>query len=133
MNRRDLQKKLSIVTGELLRETGHIAFVDVFMKLGYLSQADYEAWRNKRIPFLEKAIKTNLGKINFIMKTVTKNSRNGKLRESITNYHSWGKGNKKSQLRFSKTGDRNIEMAYATHFLMPQQSQGKKTGAEPAS
>jgi len=132
MNRRDLAKKVNAVTGELLREKGHIAFVDVFMKLGYLNQDDYEAWRNKRIPFLEKAIRTNLSKINFIMKTVTKNSRNGKLRESFTAYHSWGKG-KKSQLRFSKTGEKNIERAYATHSLMPSKPHEKKTGAEPAS
>lgn len=132
MNRRDLEKRVNAITGELIREKGHIAFVDVFMKLGYLNQADYEAWRNKRIPFLERVIRTNLGRINFIMKTVTKNSRNGKLRESFTAYHSWGKSTK-SQLRFSKTGEKNIERAYATHFLVLPKPTEKKTGAEPAS
>jgi len=70
MNRRDLQKKVNVVTGELLREKGHIAFVNVLVKLGYLGQNDHEAWRMRRIPFLEKAIRIDLGKINFIMKTV---------------------------------------------------------------
>ena len=116
MNRKDLHKKLSILTSELLHEKGYISFVDVFIKLGYLDVKDYELWRMKKIPYLEKAIKINLGKINFIMKTVQKNSLNGKLKSSWTGYKSWGKG-KKIFLRFSKSGEENIEKWYATHFV----------------
>lgn len=123
MNRRDLQKKLGPVTEELLREKGYIAFVDVFMKLGYLDPKDYEAWRMKRVPYLEKVIKVNLGKINFIMKTVRRNCRNGNLKESWTGYKSWGKG-QKVWLRFSRSGEEAIEQTYATHFFKPD-SAGK--------
>ena len=116
MNRKELHKKLSTVTTELTREKGYISFVDVFMKLGYLDTKDYELWRMKKIPYLEKVIKVNLGKINFIMKSVPKNSLNGKLKPSWTGYKSWGKGNK-IFLRFSKSGEENIERLYATHFV----------------
>ena len=92
MNRNDLQRKLSTVTRALLDEKGCIAFVDVFMALGYLSQKDYGAWRMKRVPYLEKVINANLSKISFIMKTVRRNSRDGGLRESWTGHSSWGKG-----------------------------------------
>ncbi|MCK5801953.1 MAG: hypothetical protein KAI66_03935 [Lentisphaeria bacterium] len=119
MNRQDLEKKVNAITGELLREKGYIAFVDVFIKLGYLDQKGHTAWRGRKVPFLEKILTVNLGKINFIMKTVTRNSRRGQLRESLTNYQSWGKG-KKVPLRFSKSGNGVIEKAYATHFLRPQ-------------
>ncbi len=74
MNRKELHKKLGTVTSELLREKGYISFVDVFIKLGYLDVKDYELWRMKKIPYLEKVIKANLSKINFIMKAVQKNS-----------------------------------------------------------
>jgi hypothetical protein len=57
LNRKQLQSKLSIVTSELLKEKGYISFVDVFMKLGYLNTKDYENWRMKRVPYLERAIK----------------------------------------------------------------------------
>ena len=116
LNRKQLQSKLSTVTSELLKEKGYISFVDVFMKLGYLDPKDYENWRMKRIPFLERVIKINLGQINFIMKTVRRNCTNGNLNPSWTGYKSWGKGNK-INLRFSKTGEPNIEKAYATHFV----------------
>ena len=119
MNRSDLQKKLSPVITELLNEKGHIVFNDVFVKLGYLDPEDYERWRLKQVPYLEKVIKLNLGTISFIMKTVRKNCINGKLRESWTGYCSWGKG-RKINLRFSKSGKEYIEKAYATHFLFPK-------------
>jgi hypothetical protein len=115
-NRKQLQTNLSTVTSELLKEKGYISFVDVFMKLGYLDPKEYEDWRMKRVPYLERVIKINPGKINFIMKTVRRNSLNGNLSPSWTGYKSWGKG-KKIELRFSRTGDPNIEKTYATHFV----------------
>jgi hypothetical protein len=116
MNRKELNKKLSTITAELIREKGYICFVDIFIKLGYLDFKDYELWRTKKIPYLEKVIKVNLMKINFIMRFVQKNSINGKLEQSRTEYKSWGKG-KKDYLRFSKSGEENIEKLYATHFV----------------
>ena len=116
MNRKELEKKLSPLTSKLLKEKGYIAPVDVFIGLGYLTVKDFEEWRMKRVPYLERCIKVNLGKISFIMKTLRNNCKQGNLRESYTSYKSWGKG-KKVTLRFSKTGDGNIEKAYCTHYL----------------
>jgi hypothetical protein len=65
-----------------LKEKGYISFVDVFMKLGYLDPKEHENWRMKRAPYLERVIKVNLGKINFIMKTVRRNCLNGNLNPS---------------------------------------------------
>lgn len=124
MNRKQLHKKIGEVTSALLKEKGCISFVDVFIKLGYLDPKDYENWRMKRIPYLEKVIKVNLGKINFIMKTVRSNSINENFSPSWTGYKSWGKG-KKVWLRFSKTGEENIGKNYATHFIKPKKSKNK--------
>ena len=104
------------MTSELLREKGYISFVDVFMKLGYLDPTDYEDWRRRRVSDLERVIKVNLSKINFIMRTVRKNCVNRGLKPSWTGYKSWGKG-KKTWLRFSKSGHETIEETYATHFI----------------
>ena len=116
MNRQQLSSRISTVTSELLQEKGYISFVDVFMELGYLDPKDFENWRFRRVPCLERVIKVNLSKINFIMKTVRRTSLNGNLKPSWTGYTSWGKG-RKIPLRFSKSGDDNIERAYATHFV----------------
>ena len=116
MNRRDLEKKLSPITSGLLREKGYISLVDVFIGLGYLTKEDVESWRMKRIPYLEKSVKVGLSKITFINKTVRENCRKGGLRESYTAYKSWGKG-AKIDLQFSKSGAKNIEALYSTHWL----------------
>jgi len=96
----------------LLNEKGYICFVDVFMRLGYLSKSDYENWRFKRVSPLERVLHVNLARIHFIMKTVRRNSFNGHLQPSMTVYKSWGK-DKKTLLQFSKSGDPTIETAYA--------------------
>ena len=114
-----LETRLSTMTSALLGEKGYISFVDVFLRLGYLSPSDYENWRFKRLPYLERAITRNRGHINQVMKTVRRNSLNGHLKPSMTVYKSWGKG-KKTLLQFSKSGDPSIEAAYATHFVRPQ-------------
>ena len=119
--RQDLERALSPITSELLREKGYLCFVDSFMRLGYLSQADYEDWRLKRIPYLERVLTLNLPTINFVMKTVRRTSLNGHLKPSMTVYKSWGKS-KKVLLQFSKSGDPTIETAYATHFVRPKPS-----------
>jgi hypothetical protein len=119
-NRRDLERALSPITSELLREKGYLSFVDIFMWLGCLSKTDYENWRMKRVPYLERVLRLNLSTINFVMKTVRRNSLNGHLKPSLTVYKSWGKG-KKVLLQFSKSGDPPLETAYATHFVRTQQ------------
>lgn len=82
----------------------------------------------RQIPYLEKGIKTNLGKISFIGKTVRNNCLKGKLKESFASYKSWGKGAKVT-LRFCKSGNQNIEKAYATHYCKRKtvDSQGAPT------
>ena len=125
MNRQQLSSKISTVTSELLREKGYISFVDVFMKLGYLDPKDYESWRFKRVPYLEGVIKVNLSEINFVVKTVLRDSLNGNLKPSWTGYKSWGKG-RKIPLRFSKSGDDNIERAYATHFVSSEKRKAEQ-------
>jgi hypothetical protein len=118
LSRRDLIKKLNEASSELLREKGYISFVDVLMKIGKLAQEDYEGWRFRRIPYLEKVITVNLAKMNHLLRTLHANAKRGGLKASRTAYMSWGKG-PKTRLQFSKTGDPNIEAAYATHFLRP--------------
>ncbi|WP_185234740.1 hypothetical protein [Teredinibacter franksiae] len=116
LSRSDLEKKLNLITGELIQEKGYICYVDVFQKLGYLDKTDYEAWRMRKIPYLEKSIKINFGKINFILKQVEASSNMGKLKASFTAYKSWGKGSK-IDLRFTKSGSLNLERVFSTHFV----------------
>jgi len=116
MNRHEIQAKLRGVTSALLREKGFIGPVDLFIRLGGFDPKDHEAWRHGRVPNLEAVIQGSLGRINFIMDTLRRNSLKGGLKPSWTAYRSWGKNGGKA-LRFSKSGAPHLELTYATHFV----------------
>lgn len=121
LNRLELAEQASAAATTLFREKGYISIIDVLMAMGKVSKQDYEEWRFGRVPYLEKVIGMNLAKINVVMRTIQRNSERGGLKPSKTVYRLWGKGPKKL-LRFSKSGDPNIEAAYSTSFVKANKS-----------
>ena len=119
MSREKLAQRALAVTGACLETKGYIAITDVLIAAGLLSREDYERWRSRQVPYLERVIRGSLPSINHVARTVAANCQRGGLRPSWTAYMSWGKG-QRVPLRFSRTGDPNIERAYATHWLRPQ-------------
>lgn len=119
LNRKELEKRMNAAASQLLQEKGYVAFLDVLMRMGKLSKEDYEGWRFRRVQYLEKVVTINLSKLNDLLRTFRRNSRNKGLRPSKTVYKSWGK-RPKTALRFSKSGAPNVEDAYSTHFVKPK-------------
>lgn len=99
--------------------------VDVFVYLEQLSKEDLESWRLGRVPYLEKVIRCNLSKASRILRLLRLHAHDLNLRPSQTAYVKWGKG-ARTPLRFSKTGDPNIEEAYSRHFLAPTLTSKKR-------
>ncbi len=120
LNRMDLVKQMNEASSQMLHEKGYISFVEILLRMGTLPKEEYEAWRFGRLPCLEQAVTVNLAKINYLLRAFHRNARKGGLRASKTAYASWGKSPKRP-LRFSKSGDPNIEEAYSTHFLRPKE------------
>jgi len=65
LNRRELIKKMNEISSEVLREKGYISFIDILIRMGKLTKDDYEAWRVRRVPYLERAVTLNLSMLNF--------------------------------------------------------------------
>jgi hypothetical protein len=132
VNRAELVTSLNRATSELLREKGFVSLVDVLMRMGRLTKEDYESWRMKRIPYLERAIRLNLSQLSHLLRTLRQIAVKGKLKPSKAAYVSWGKGPQKP-LRFSKSGHPRIEEAYATHFVNRDRGPKDKTSDLSAS
>ncbi len=131
MNNTETIKKTKQAISEVLNKQGYVSMVDVLQHMGKLTKTDYENWRYKRIPYLEKAISTNLGKISLILKTYAKTCTNDYgLKPSTTGYNKWGKGGK-LKLVFSKTMNPHVEKQYATHYVFKALVQKKKETHEP--
>ena len=119
LNRNDLIKQMNEASGELLREKGYVCFVDILLRIGKLTKENHEAWLYRKVPYLERVIQVNLMKVNYMLRMFGQNARKGGLLPSTTVYVSRGKG-PRTPLRFSKSGDSNIEEAYSTHYLKPR-------------
>jgi hypothetical protein len=102
----------------LLREKGFVAPLELFIRMDLLSPESVEDWRRGRIPYLERVVRCNLGKASRILRILRMHAHDLDLKPSLTVYKRWTKGSR-PLLRFSKTGDHNIEDAYARHFVSP--------------
>ncbi|MDA3904821.1 MAG: hypothetical protein PF484_01980 [Bacteroidales bacterium] len=116
MNNIELEKKIKSLVHSLRYEKGLVSAVDVLLRLDYLSMKNYEDWRFGRVDYLEKVCNANLSKLTLINKTIRKIAKELKLKPSLTVYNKYGKG-VKHKLKFSKSGNKNIEDMYATHYI----------------
>lgn len=119
MKNKEIGLKVKQIATELIYEKGYLSPVEVLLKLDYLSISDYEAWRFGNISYLEKACMVNLNKLSLINREIKKVAAVLKLENSWTAYKKFGKG-AKPILQFSKSGDKKIEEAYATHYVDKQ-------------
>ncbi len=131
MNNKELEKKVKKIASSLIYEKGYVCAVDMLIKLDYLTKNDYENWRFGKIEYLERACKINLSKLSIVNRTIKKIADDLKLEKSLTGYNQYGKGIKR-RLIFSKSGDKNIENAYATHYLYKKRINELKTDKAPA-
>jgi hypothetical protein len=107
------------VVEDLLREKGFVAPVELFIRMNLLSPESAEDWRRGQISYLERVIRCNLSKASRILRILRMHAHDLDLKPSLTVYKRWAKGSRPLR-RFSKTGDHNIEEAYARHFVSPR-------------
>jgi len=127
MNKNDqqLQVKVHSAMYTLIKEKGIASPAEVFITIGALSTEDYERWRFGKVDYLERVCKINLRKLSFVNHEIRAYARKHDLKPSWTFYKRWGTNRKSNpgntvKLRFSKSGDENIENQYATHYVGQQ-------------
>jgi len=97
---------------------------DILIEIGNLSKKNYEAWRKGQVPYLERVFEGSLSKANRILRIIGFHTYDLNMVPRQTEYQQWGNG-KNRILRFSKSGDPNLEKAYSRHYIW-NQSQEKK-------
>ena len=100
----------------VLRQKGYVSVLDVLVEMKRLTPAHLEDWRFGRVPYLERVIEGNLSKLSLIGREVRNVAQAQGLTPSVTFHRRWGKGPKRA-LRFSKSGDPSVELAYATQWV----------------
>jgi hypothetical protein len=97
--------RMERVVAEQLAKGNVVAPVGVLVGMGLLRPEHLADWRRGRVAYL-RMLRFHAHDLN--------------LKPSLTVYKRRGKG-PRQQLRFSKTGDPNLEAAYATHLIRPGQ------------
>ena len=116
MNRRELELAALAAADRGLKARGYIALDEVFREMGKLDAKQWDEWRRGKVPYLERVIRLNLSQINAVCRAVHASARRGNLKPSWTAYVRWGKGSR-PPLRFTKSGDPNLERAWATRYV----------------
>ncbi|WLE95651.1 MAG: hypothetical protein QTN59_13300 [Candidatus Electrothrix communis] len=110
--------------GNILAQSDVISPSEILIEMGNLSKKNYEAWRKGQVPYLERAIEGSLSKANRILRIIGFHAHDLNMVPRQTIYHQWGKG-KNRVLRFSKSGDSNIEKSYSCHYAWDQSKEKK--------
>ena len=101
-----------------------VAPSDILIEMGNLSRKNYEAWRKGQVPYLEQVFEGSLSKANRILRIIGFHAHDLNMVPRQTAYHQWRNG-KKRILRFSKSGDPNIEKADSRHYIWNQLQEKK--------
>ena len=128
MNNADLIKKVNASMYQQCQRRGYAAPVDVLMDIGILPKQKYEDWRFGKVDYLERVCTANLNKLSSVLHQMIVYAKRADLKPSFCYYKRWGVKKKGGQgkkpvipLRFSKSGDPEIEKWYATHFVDTKQ------------
>ena len=110
--------RIERVVAEQLAKGNVVAPVGVLIGMGLLRPEHLADWRRGRVAYLEHVVNCNLSRLSRLLRILRFHAHDLNLKPSLTVYKRHGKG-PRQQLRFSKTGDPNLEAAYATHLIRP--------------
>jgi hypothetical protein len=94
-------------------EKQYVTAIDVLVTIGWLAPAHVDMWRQGRVDYLEREIQANLVKISTAMKAFRRWAEERGLSPRETGYVA--RRPDRRQLRFSKSGNPQIERHYRTH------------------
>ncbi len=114
-----LPQRVATIAGNSVSLKGEVSAIDLMLGLSWLTPDKLKDWQAGRIPYLERVITANLNKISRAMKALKAWAVHSELKPHIKDY----KHN--NRLRFSKSGQADIEMAYNTHYVLVKSTKKK--------
>lgn len=137
MNDGELIRKIHSAMYHHCQKRSYVTPVGVLMDIGVLPKQKYEDWRLGKEDCLERVCTVNLRKLSFILHQMRIYAQKSGLKPSFCYYKQWGVKEKNGQghklvipLRFSKSGNAEIEKSYATHFIDLKRTAQLKTALE---
>jgi hypothetical protein len=116
-----LYRRVANAVRHLQQTKGDVCPIGIFLTMGLLTPEDLKAWQAGRVPFLELVLKCNLSKANRILRILRLHALDLDMRHTPIDYSRSANG-RRIPLHFTRSGDPNIERAYARLFLPTQRT-----------
>ena len=110
-----LYPRVARAMAELLNSGQRVSAPAVLVRMGMLSEKNLQAWRDGKVPYLERVVAGSLGKTNRVVRIIALHAHDLNLPPAPP--HAAGPIKHKGRpLRFSKTGERRVEEAFRRVF-----------------
>jgi hypothetical protein len=123
-NRAALSDRIVKAAEASLAAQHYVAPIDVFRRIGWLDPNSEREWRQGRLDYLERKVQANLSRISEAMHLFRSWAREKGLKPSETRYVA--RTPARPALRFSASGQPNVEREYRTHWVSPELSEKKR-------
>jgi hypothetical protein len=123
-NKAALAERVVKAAEAALAARGYVSSIDVLIGIRWLDAGKMEQWRRGQIDYLEQAVQTNPARISEAMKLFRSWAAATGLSPSPTPYVA--RTPQRQTLRFSHSGDHEIEAQYRTHWASPELSERKR-------
>ncbi len=120
----DLEKRVVRAAEAALAERSYVSAIDVLIGVGWLTPQAVAGWRQGRVEDLERVAQANLHKLSAAMAIFRRWALANGLSPSETAYVA--RSRDRRPLRFSRSGEPAIELAYRTHWVSPELSEAKR-------
>jgi hypothetical protein len=117
MTRKSLSGRVTRAAEAAFAEQRYVSAIDVLIGLGWLAPPHIDGWQQGRIESLEGIAPVDPSKIAAALESFQRWAQDRQLTPSETEYVA--RTRDRRQLRFSVSGDADIERTYRTHWLSP--------------
>lgn len=128
-NRSRLDHRVRLAAEAALAAKNYASALDVLIGMGWLAPDKADAWRRNDIDYLERVVGANLARISMAMHLFRSWATKEGLVPRESAYVARRPG--RPALRFSKSGEPNIERQYRTHWVSPtlrEAARARRTG-----
>jgi len=122
--KRPLSKRVTTAAEAALAAHGFVSPVEVFLRIGWLNPNTFRYWQQGRIESLEEVMLSNPSRMSQVIELLWSWATTKGLVSSETSYTA--RTPQRQALRFSASGDQNVEQRYRIHWISGELSEKER-------
>ena len=119
-----LERRVADAAEAALAQQSYVSAIDVLLGLGWLAPSHLARWRQGRVDDLELTLQVDPSKLRLAMEGFGEWARDRGLEPSEADYLARTRDHR--PLRFSTSGDPELERSYRTHWVSPELSDRRR-------